>query len=302
MTAAVAPEAGAEREAENGSGYELFILGISLLAVSLLLVEFVVPLEQETRRLIQWVDHALCALFFVDFVRNVATAPDRWRYLRTTGWLDLLSSVPAIEAFRLARVARVVRVLRALRVLLVSHTLGRRLRANPRGNALLTAAFICGSLVAVGAVAVLEAERGQGNIADAGDALWWAITTITTVGYGDHTPVTPLGRAIGVVLMLVGVGAFGLLAGLLASVLVEVEEERQHEREAPGTAARDREAVERAARVEAQLTALQAELHTVVREVTALRAELGTRPSAPGFGADGDGGVAVRAGSVPPAS
>jgi voltage-gated potassium channel len=57
--------------------------------------------------------------------------------------------------------------------------------------------------------------------------LWWAVTTVTTVGYGDEYPVTAAGRAIAVVLMLVGVGLFGLLAASLASFLIE----RGHEAE-----------------------------------------------------------------------
>jgi voltage-gated potassium channel len=75
-------------------------------------------------------------------------------------------------------------------------------------------------LLLAGSVAVLEFERGVGNINEAGDALWWALSTITTVGYGDHAPITAGGRIVGALLMLGGVGTFGLMAGLLASALL----------------------------------------------------------------------------------
>lgn len=225
MTESATPPDGSTRHApppaDDHAGYELLVLGFSLLAVGLLIVQYVVPIGDETTRLVMWTDTTLCALFFADFLWRFVHAPNRWRYLARTGWLDLLSSIPAIELFRLARFARVLRILRIVRLLLLSHQLGRRLRARPRENALLTAAFACTVLVVTGSVAVLEFERVDGaNIRRAGDALWWALSTITTVGYGDLAPVTTGGRLVGALLMLGGVGAFGLLAGTLASTLL----------------------------------------------------------------------------------
>jgi len=240
--------------ADDHAGYELLVLGFSLLAVGLLIVQYLVPIGTETTRLVVWTDTALCALFFTDFLWRFVHAPNRWRYMVRTGWLDLLSSIPAVELFRLARFARVLRILRIIRLLMLSHQLGRRLRARPRENALLTAAFACTVLVVTGAVAVLEFERVDGaNIQRAGDALWWALTTITTVGYGDHAPVTTGGRLVGALLMLGGVGAFGLLAGTLASTLL-------------GPGASD----------EAASPPLQDELRAVRAELAAMRATLAT--------------------------
>lgn len=215
-----AAEAAPTPPPRDHAGYELLVLGFSLLAVSLLVLQYVAPVSAETVRLVQWADNALCAVFFADFVRSLHRTDNRWQYLRTTGWLDLLSSIPAVDALRMARVARVLRIVRVIRVLLLSRQLGRQLRDHPRQNALLTAAFACTVLVIAGSVTVLEFERRTGNINEAGDALWWALSTITTVGYGDHAPVTGGGRVVGSLLMLGGVGTFGLMAGLLASALL----------------------------------------------------------------------------------
>lgn len=211
---------GATSPRRDHPGYELLVLGMSMLAVTLLVLQYVAPVSEQTVRLVHWADNALCAVFFADFLRSLKRADDRWHYLRTTGWIDLLSSIPAVEALRLARFARVLRIVRVIRVLMLSRQLGRRLRDHPRQNALLTAAFACTVLVLAGSVSVLEFERGVGNIDEAGDALWWALSTITTVGYGDHAPVTAGGRIVGGLLMLGGVGTFGLMAGLLASTML----------------------------------------------------------------------------------
>jgi voltage-gated potassium channel len=69
-----------------------------------------------------------------------------------------------------------------------------------------------------GSIAVLQFEKASGgNIVSGEDALWWAITTMTTVGYGDRFPITSEGRLVAVVLMAAGVGVFGTLSGLVAS-------------------------------------------------------------------------------------
>jgi voltage-gated potassium channel len=70
-------------------------------------------------------------------------------------------------------------------------------------------------------ISELERSAAGSNIKNVADGLWWAVSTITTVGYGDRFPVTAAGKGVAVVLMLVGVGLFGLLAGTLASFFVE---------------------------------------------------------------------------------
>ena len=73
------------------------------------------------------------------------------------------------------------------------------------------------------ALAVLDAERSSpdANISDFGDAIWWAVTTMTTVGYGDHYPVAPGGRLVAFGLMIGGIALLGTLTATLASWLVE---------------------------------------------------------------------------------
>lgn len=91
-----------------------------------------------------------------------------------------------------------------------------------------TTPSLVASCVTVGAgLVVAEVERSapEGNIDSIPDGLWWAATTVTTVGYGDTFPTTAAGRAVAVVLMLRGVGLFGLLAASLASFLVHRDEE-----------------------------------------------------------------------------
>jgi voltage-gated potassium channel len=110
--------------------------------------------------------------------------------------------------------------------------------------------LLVATVVTIGAgLVVAELERGasEGNIDSVPDGLWWAVSTVTTVGYGDAFPTTATGRAFAVVLMLVGVGLLGLLAASLASFLIDRDEE-----EGPPDPAQ-REIIERLERIERRL-------------------------------------------------
>src|SRR5262245_30033515 len=90
--------------------YDLFALALSIFGLLLLGFRASVALNDESRHLFDQCDLVLCAFFFVDFVRNLVRADNRWRYFRTWGWLDLVASIPAVDYFRLGRVGRVVRI------------------------------------------------------------------------------------------------------------------------------------------------------------------------------------------------
>jgi voltage-gated potassium channel len=103
-------------------------------------------------------------------------------------------------------------------VLKASRLLALALMSRRRESAVWAAVFVSIIVVFGASIAVLELERGAGgNINSAEDALWWSMTTITTVGYGDRYPVTTEGRLVAVALMIVGAGLFATLSGAAAS-------------------------------------------------------------------------------------
>ena len=82
-------------------------------------------------------------------------------------------------------------------------------------------------VVVLGAAALILAveEGGGGTIDSFGDALWWAVTTVTTVGYGDMFPVTPAGRGIAAFLMVAGIALFGVLTANVAAYFIEKDQQ-----------------------------------------------------------------------------
>lgn len=201
-----------------GSPYQLFMLVLCVWALLSLAVGTAVPLSPDTLSVLDYADNAICLLFFGDFLVTLSRAPNRWRYLITWGWIDLLSSIPTIDAFRWGRAGRLLRILRVLRAVKSLRVIGQALMAHRTQSVFLAAILLTVLLLVFSSLAMLEFEAGgTGNIRTAQDAMWWAVTTMTTVGYGDTYPTTPEGRLVAVFLMIAGIGIFGTFSGLVAS-------------------------------------------------------------------------------------
>jgi voltage-gated potassium channel len=198
--------------------YQLFMLALCFFALGTLAVHSFVSLSEASRQILEYADAAICGLFLIDFGNSLARAPNRWRYLFTWGWLDFLSSIPAIPVLRLGRAGRVVRIVRVLRGVRATKILSGLVLDRRAESAGLAAALVTLLLVIFSSLAIVQFETGpDSNIKSAGDALWWALSTITTVGYGDRFPVTAEGRLVAVILMMAGIALFGVVSGFVAA-------------------------------------------------------------------------------------
>ncbi len=197
--------------------------------IPLLLVPLVHPLNGEVATAFDAADYGIWALFVIEYGVKFYLAPNRWAYFRTPGHLFDLAIV-VLPFLRPLRVVRSVRSLRALRALRLASFLGSGahharaiLRKQGLSYVLLVAVFIV--FVTAGLEVAFEAHARGATITNYGDALWWAIVTVTTVGYGDKVPLTAAGRGVAVFLMLTGIALFGVITASIASYFVTVEQE-----------------------------------------------------------------------------
>lgn len=237
--------------------FQIFVLVLSLFVLTALAAELVFDVPAEMVRVIGWIDDIVCLVFFVDFVIRFRKAESKREFMKW-GWIDLLAAIPEIEALRWGRALRIFRVLRLIRaVRSLKHLLGILFKSRTRGG-VASVGMVTFLVLAMSSVGILFAEQGEdSNITTAEDAVWWSVTTITTVGYGDHYPVTLFGRMIAACLMFAGVGLFGTLSGVIASFFLGDGSERGLTRE--------KVLREEVARLHAQIATLRAE--------TAVRAE-----------------------------
>lgn len=150
-------------------------------------------------------------LFIIDYIVNLVLAEQRLRWFVRNLHEVVILVLPVLRPLRLLRLIVLLRLMGRFG----SHALRGRIAVYVIGSAVL--------LTYVGALAVLDAEQNVpgSNIRNFGDALWWALVTITTVGYGDHYPITLVGRVVAVGLMIGGISVIGVIAASLASWLVD---------------------------------------------------------------------------------
>ena len=202
----------------KGIGYELFMLllsGLSILNIAIVLL----TQSSAVREVAILVEVVITPVFLVDFVLRLATDTSRTGYLlRRWGWADLVAVVPFLRLFRLFRMARVVRLLRQMG----SERWLRELVVSRAQSTFLVTMFLVVAVVEVAGMAIFWAEQDvpDANIKTSGDAIWWGLVTITTVGYGDQFPVSPAGRLVGVLLLFAGVALFSVLTGFIANVFL----------------------------------------------------------------------------------
>lgn len=226
---------------EHGNAYNIFTLVLTLFSLAIMVL-LVLPLDPETLQLLRVYDNAICIVFLADFAYNLTgSRPTRAYVIGQRGWLDLIGSIPSFGFFpvggllRLARLSRLARVAKLLsgknRAALVKDVLDNRGQ-----YATFITLLAAGSVLSVASLLVLQFESGSedANIHTGGDAIWWGLVTLTTVGYGDRFPVTLPGRLTGIFVMFAGVGIIGALASILASMLVPPPKEAEPEAGAGG--------------------------------------------------------------------
>ena len=205
------------------------MLVITLLWLPVLIVPLVVPLHGAMAETFATIDYIVWALFALEYIVKFSLAPQRGYFFRTH-LLDLL--IVAVPFFRPLRMGRLVRLLRLTRVAVVMGEALRRgksiLTHNGFHFVVLTAAVLV--FVCAGLVTFAERNAKGANIHDFGQGLWWAIVTVTTVGYGDRYPTTPFGQGVAVLLMLVGIGLIGTLTATVASYFVQEKTTATEER------------------------------------------------------------------------
>lgn len=252
---------------ERRSEWPLTAIALAFLAVYAW--EVIADLHGAARAGTELAMDVMWAVFIADYLVRLALAPQRGRWFVRHLFDLAVVALPVLRPLRLVRLIALIGVLHRG----AGTALRGRITAYTAGGVTL--------LVLVSSLAVLDAERGAPGtpIRTYGEAVWWALATITTVGYGDLAPVTAVGRWAAVLLMIGGVALAGVVTATLASWIVSLVAEESAEQEAA---------------TRAQVEVLQRQVTALIERVEHLGADRPARAAAPEPGAGTGTGADVR--------
>jgi voltage-gated potassium channel len=175
---------------------------------------FVTPISAETQTLIETVQWVCWLAFAIDLLVGISISTSKLNYLKH----HILDVAAVLLPF--------LRPLRLMRVLSFGGLIIQKVAIGRQFAITMKVAIASIFLAYVAAVQVTISERGVegSNIKNFGDGLWWAVTTVTTVGYGDRFPVTTEGRLLAVLLMLAGISLVGVITASVASWFVRMSQ------------------------------------------------------------------------------
>lgn len=203
---------------ERQTDLPLTILAIAL--VPLLGIPMVYDLPERVHDTFTALDWMIWAAFAADFGVKLVVAPQRMLYVRRH-WIEAAMVIlPFLRPLRLARLIRLARI--ATVIGFNAEMVGDI--ARERGTKFV--ALVLLTAIVVGGTVTYLSERGVegSNITTVEDGIWWALVTMTTVGYGDHYPTTGMGRGVAAVLMIFGIAALSVLTASVAALLVRGQE------------------------------------------------------------------------------
>ena len=219
-----------EAETPHGKLFDVALLWLIIVSVITVAVESVAAVAEEYGTALRVLEWLYTVVFTIEYGLRIYCARRRFRYIRSFfGVIDLLALLPtylslvftgvhSLLVIRALRLLRVFRVLKAVRLMGEAHTLLHAVRISlPKVSVFLGAVTIIALIVGAAMYLIEGAEAGFTSIPR---GMYWAIVTMTTVGYGDIAPRTELGQFLAAVLMILGYGILAVPTGIVSAELV----------------------------------------------------------------------------------
>jgi len=220
-----------EADTPAGKAFDVLLLLAILLSVALVMLESVTSIRKQYGTLLLGAEWGLTLLFTIEYLLRLYSAPERIRYSRSFfGIIDLLSVMPTYISFlfpgahymlivRILRLLRVFRIFKLARYIHGAHIILSALKAS-RAKIVVFLGAVVTIVIVIGALMYLI-EGEEHGFTSIPRSVYWAIVTLTTVGYGDITPQTLLGRFVASLVMILGYAIIAVPTGI---VTVELQQ------------------------------------------------------------------------------
>jgi len=223
-----------EADTPAGKLFDVVLLIFILASIILVMLESVKSIDAKYHDLLNIGEWIVTILFTIEYIARIVSVKKPLKYITSFyGVIDLLSTIPkylslifigthALVALRALRLLRVFRILKLARYLGASNNLVRALKASRVKIAVFLFAVIILSIILGTIMYLVEGEEnGFTNIPK---SVYWCIVTLTTVGYGDIAPQTPIGQFIASLVMILGYGIIAVPTGIVTSEITKTSE------------------------------------------------------------------------------
>jgi voltage-gated potassium channel len=219
-----------EADTPAGKAFDIALIFTIILSVVAVMLESVAPIRARYGPVLRTTEWVITILFTIEYVLRLLSVGQPIRYAKSFfGVIDLLAILPtyisvivpgaqALIVVRVLRILRVFRVLKLVQYIEEAATLKRALRAS--GRKILVFVFVVALLVTIVGALMYLVEGEDAGFTSIPRSVYWAVVTVTTVGYGDIAPVTALGQFLSALLMVTGYGIIAVPTGIVTTELV----------------------------------------------------------------------------------
>ncbi|MEE4283602.1 MAG: ion transporter [Pseudomonadales bacterium] len=227
-----------------GKAFDMAVIVLILLSVGAIMLDSVDAINAVYGDWLYVAEWVFTLLFTVEYALRLWCIQNTWRYARSFyGVIDLICILPTYLSLwfagsqyflviRVLRVLRIFRVLRMVRYVGEAELITQALVASRRKITVFVASVLCLVVIFGSLMYLIEGGRG-GGFSSIPNSIYWAVSTMTTVGYGDITPQTPLGRALATVIMIMGYGIIAVPTGIVTLELNEANRRAANTRTCP---------------------------------------------------------------------
>ena len=228
-----------EADTPTGKVFDIILLVAILLSLIIVMVESVDSLSSAYSEWFFWAEWILTILFSIEYLLRVYCVLRPWKYMLSFyGIIDFLAILPSylsllIVGSQYLLVIRGLRLIRVFRIFKLGHFLNegdviiKALRAS-RAKITIFLTFISLVTVIIGALMYLIEGGSNPNFSSIPRSIYWSIVTLTTVGYGDITPITAIGQFLSAMVMILGYAVLAVPTGIVSAEMVSVNNQRNN--------------------------------------------------------------------------
>lgn len=237
----------------SGKFFDIVLMVVIILSIIVVMLDSVANVHEDFGRVLYIAEWIFTILFTIEYVLRIYTSNRKWNYIFSFyGIIDLLAILPTylsliLIGYQYLIIIRVLRLLRIFRILKLYRFIGasRHLVTSLKDSRHKIAVFLSAvmAIVVVMGAAMYLIEGPENGFRSIPESIYWAIITLTTVGYGDITPATPLGKALAAMVMILGYSIIAVPTGIITAELAKKSDKVKRHCKACGCDDHDKDAV-----------------------------------------------------------